>query len=92
MAYTMQSGPIRYAPMAKPAPSKITAKGNARVYPTSAYSVWEKTGMPPPNASQTITDPYTYATSSAEPTVSYVMSEVFMMLTLDLDCACFTAR
>lgn len=77
VAYTMQTGPIRYAPMAKPAPTKITAKGNARQFPTSAYSVWFKTGMPAPDATNTITNPYTYVTTSVEPTVSLMVREVF---------------
>lgn len=74
VAYTMQTGPMRYAPMAKEAPSKITAKGNARQFPTSGYSVWSRSGMPLPNASKTVTDAYTYIYSSMEPTVrtSYV--------------------
>lgn len=70
VAYTLQTGPIRYAPMAVQAPSQITAKGNARQYPTSGYSVWMRSGMPGPNASQTVTQPYTYSTHSVEPTVS----------------------
>ncbi|KAK5105086.1 Cell wall synthesis protein kre9 precursor [Lithohypha guttulata] len=68
--YTMQTGPVRYAPMAKVAPSKITAKGNARQYPTSGYNVWSRTGMPGPNASQTVTDVFTFAVSSMEPTIA----------------------
>ena len=70
VAYTMQQGPVRYAPMAKPAPSKITAKGDARQFPTSNYSVWLRSGMALPDATQTVTDPYTYIYQSAEPTVS----------------------
>lgn len=70
IAYTMQTGPIRYAPMAKVAPSKITAKGNARAYPTSDYSVWLRSGMPAPDASQTVTDAFTFSTNSVEPTIA----------------------
>lgn len=68
--YTMQTGPIRYAPMAKVAPSKITAKGNSMVYPTSDYSVWMRSGMPGPDATQTVTNPFTFSTESMEPTIA----------------------
>lgn len=68
--YTMQTGVIRYAPMAQQAPSKITAKGNARQYPTSAYTIWSRSGMPQPDATQTLTQAYTWSYSSIEATVS----------------------
>lgn len=70
VAYTMQTGSIRYAPMPSRAPSKITANGSARQYPTSAYTIWSRSGMPDPNASQTVTEAYTWSESSREPTVS----------------------
>ena len=67
--YSMQTGPIRYAPMAVRAPSSITATGEARQYPTSGYSVWRRSGMPGPDATKTITDVFTYSVQSREPTV-----------------------
>lgn len=67
--YSMQTGVIRYAPMAVRAPSKITAKGDARQYPTSPYSVWLRSGMPTPVATQTVTEPFTYSVQSMEATV-----------------------
>jgi len=67
--YTMQTGPVRYAPMAVRAPSKITAKGDARQYPTSGYDIWLRTGMPAPDATKTLTDVFTYSVQSMEPTV-----------------------
>lgn len=69
--YTMQTGKIRYAPMPMKAPSKITFKGDARQFPTSAYTIWSRSGMPPPDATQTYTESYTWSVSSMEPTVSY---------------------
>ena len=71
MAYTMQTGPVRYAPMAKVAPSKITKpKGGSMQYPTSGYNVWYRTGMPAPDATQTVTEAFTFAVSSIEATIS----------------------
>jgi len=67
--YTMQTGPVRYAPMAVKAPSKITAKGDARQFPTTAWNIWSRSGMPAPDATQTVTNPYTYSAQSMEPTV-----------------------
>ena len=71
--YSMQTGPIRYAPMAVRAPSKITAKGDARQYPTSDYSIWRRTGMPAPVPTQTITDVFTYSVQSMEATVRHLL-------------------
>lgn len=68
--YGSQSGNVYYAPMAKQAPSKITAKGNARVFPTSDYSVFFRTGMAPPNVGVTQTQPVTYVVQSMEPTIA----------------------
>ncbi|KAK5942468.1 Cell wall synthesis protein kre9 precursor [Knufia obscura] len=68
--YSMQTGVIRYAPMAVRAPSKITAKGDARQYPTSDYNIWLRTGMPAPIPTQTITDLFTYSVQSMEPTIA----------------------
>lgn len=68
--YTMQTGIVRYAPMPAKAPSKITAKGDARQFPTSDYTIWSRSGMPTPDATQTYTEMYTYSVSSVEPTVS----------------------
>jgi len=69
LPYSMQTGAIRYAPMAVKAPSAITAKGNARQYPTSAWNIWSRSGMAAPDASQTVTNPFTYSVQSMEPTV-----------------------
>lgn len=73
VAYTMQTDIIRYAPMPKAAPSKITVKGDARQFPTSAYNIWSRSGMPGPDASHTYTESYTYSVSSMEATVSNML-------------------
>jgi hypothetical protein len=63
--YTMQTGTIRYAPMAVVVPSKITKKNPTPLYPTSDYTPYlTKAGA----ASQvvTVTQPFTFQTVSSE--------------------------
>lgn len=67
--YTMQTGPVRYAPMPPLAPSKITAKNRSPQYPTSAYTVF-MSEQGPPNADTTETLAQTFTVVSREPTVS----------------------
>ena len=66
--YTLQTGEIRYAPMPPVAPTKITAKGQSRQWPTSAYTVYA-TAPGPPNVQMTVTQPVTFSVSSVENTV-----------------------
>lgn len=70
--YTMQMGPIRFAPMPKKAPTKITVKGGVSAqYPTSAWTAWSRSGMPRPDATQTQTDVFTFSVVSTYATVSF---------------------
>jgi len=93
LAYTMQTGPIKYAPMAVQAPSQITAKGVSRQYPTSGYSVWLRSGMSTPDATQTVTQAVTYSVSSREATVRLTLSSVNDLLTFCADgCSVATER
>ena len=39
LPYALQTGPIRYAPMAPVGQTKIIAKGQSMQYPTSAYTI-----------------------------------------------------
>lgn len=71
VAYSMQSGPTRYAPMAKRPGTKITKKNQSPQYASSSWSVWTQISGPP-NAEITVTQPDTYVISSREPTVSIV--------------------
>jgi hypothetical protein len=67
--YTMQTGPVRYAPMPPLAPTKITAKNRSPQFPTSAYTVF-MSEQGPPNADTTETLIQTFSVVSREPTVS----------------------
>lgn len=66
--YTMQSGPVRYAPMPPMAQTKITAKNASPQWPTSAYTVYAAIAGHP-NAISTNTAPQTFSTVSMENTV-----------------------
>lgn len=69
VAYTLQSGPTRYAPMQKQAPTKITAKQPTPLYPTSKVPI-AKTWLPRPSAVTTLTQSATYSVTSRENDVS----------------------
>lgn len=75
VAYSLQSGPTRYAPMPKQPPTSITMKNPTPLYASSAWTVWTEVGGPP-NAQITVTQPVTYIVSSAEPTVSGLYQSV----------------
>ena len=68
VAYTLQTGPIRYAPMPPMAVTSITAKGQSMQWPTSAYTVYPQPAGSP-NAITTNTLSQTFAASSIENTV-----------------------
>lgn len=68
-AYTLQSGPTRYAPMPPMPVSKISANKQSRLHPTSSISGFAKTNLPIPVAKTTVTQSQTFATSSIENTV-----------------------
>jgi hypothetical protein len=68
VAYTLQTGPVRYAPMPPLAVTKISAKGQSRQWPTSAYTVYPAPAGSP-NAITTNTMPQTFSSSSIENTV-----------------------
>lgn len=66
--YNLQTGPTRYAPMAKKPGTSITARTASPQYPTSDYQV-ATTYLPPATVEITVTAPRTYSTSSIENTV-----------------------
>lgn len=66
--YTLQTGPIRYAPMPKVVPTKITAKNPKPLYPTSAIQ-FARTMMPIPDQKTTVTQTFTFSVASKENTV-----------------------
>lgn len=68
VAYTLQTDPVRYAPMPPMAVSKISAKGQSRQWPTSAYTVYPAP-VGTPNAITTNTMTLTFIASSMENTV-----------------------
>jgi hypothetical protein len=68
VAYTLQTGPIRYAPMPPMAVTSITAQGQSRQFPTSAYTVYPAAAGTP-NAITTNTMSITFSVSSIENTV-----------------------
>jgi len=68
--YTMQTGPIRYAPMQPQPGTQITAQSASMAYPTSSVSV-ATTYLPPATQWQTtITQSQTFSVASIENTVS----------------------
>ena len=66
--YTLQTGEVRYAPMPPMPATKISAKGQSRQWPTSAYTAYAVPAGPP-NAVSTITQAITFSASSMENTV-----------------------
>ncbi|KAL6710970.1 Cell wall synthesis protein kre9 precursor [Coniothyrium glycines] len=69
VAYTMQTGPTRYAPMQPVPPKTITAKNTKPLYPTSSVKI-ATTRLPIPAIQTTITQSQTYLVSSRENTVA----------------------
>ena len=69
VTYTLQTGPVRYAPMQGKPGTKITAKSASPQYPTSSVSI-AQTWLPTPVAVTTQTVIATYSTSSHANTVS----------------------
>jgi len=70
VTYTAQTGPMRFAPMPKIPPSKISAGKNPKpLYPTSAVQ-FAKTVLPIPMQKTTVTQPNTFSVASSENTVS----------------------
>ena len=70
LAYTMQTGLTRYAPMQPIPPTKITAKNTKPLFPTSSVSI-ATTRLPIPKIQTTITQSQTYSVSSRENTVGH---------------------
>jgi hypothetical protein len=68
MAYTLQTGPTRYAPMQPVPPTKITATNTKPLYPTSSVKI-AKSKLPIPSAVITITASQTFSVKSHENTV-----------------------
>ncbi|KAF2725977.1 hypothetical protein K431DRAFT_280706 [Polychaeton citri CBS 116435] len=69
--YQSQTGLTKYAPMQPIPPTKITAKGYSRLYPTSKFSI-ASNWMPPPSILTTITASQTSTVQSIENTVAPV--------------------
>lgn len=72
VAYTMQTGTIRYAPMQPVPPKKITATNTKPLYPTSSVKI-ATTALPIPSIQKTITQSQTLTFSSVENTVSWML-------------------
>ena len=71
--YTMQTGPIRYAPMQPIPGTQITAQSASMAYPTSSVLV-ATTYLPPATQWQTtMTQSQTFSVASIENTVSSLM-------------------
>lgn len=66
--YHLQTGPTRYAPMAKKPGTRVTAKTATPQYPTSDYEV-ATAYLPPATVEVTLSASQTYSTSSIENTV-----------------------
>lgn len=71
LPWAAQSGPIRYAPMQKYPPTRITAKTKTPLNPTSPYTV-ATTYLPPPTVISTQTLPVTASFSQFENTVGSI--------------------
>ncbi|KAF9693943.1 hypothetical protein EKO04_007763 [Ascochyta lentis] len=69
VAYTMQTGPTRYAPMQPVPPTKVTAKNTKPLYPASSVKT-ATTFLPIPSIQTTITQSQTFSVSSVENTVA----------------------
>lgn len=68
VAFTLQTGPTRYAPMKGKPGTTITAKTASRMFPMSSYVI-AKSFLPTPIAVTTQTVSATYSVSSMEHTV-----------------------
>lgn len=68
VAYNLQTGLTKYAPMQPVPPTSITAKSATPLYPTSAYTV-ATTWMATPKVATTLTLSQTFSVSSVENTV-----------------------
>lgn len=76
VTYTAQTGAMRYAPMPKVPPSKITAGKNPKpLYPASAVQ-FAATNMPLPTQKTTVTQSFTFSVASVENTVSAPTSSI----------------
>ncbi|KAF2656866.1 hypothetical protein K491DRAFT_691536 [Lophiostoma macrostomum CBS 122681] len=69
VAYTMQTGLTRYAPMQPIPPTKITKKDNSPQHPTSGFTV-AQSFLPIPSIQTTITQSQTFSVSSRQNTVA----------------------
>ena len=69
MAYTMQTGATRYAPMQPIPKTKITATKTKALYPTSAIGKIAKGYLGKPKHSTTLTQTQTHSVKSHENTV-----------------------
>lgn len=69
VAYSLQTGLTKYAPMQPKPGSKITGKVTGPLYPTSSYFI-ATTFLPPAKQVTTSTQAITYSVSSRENTVS----------------------
>ncbi|KAF2763134.1 hypothetical protein EJ05DRAFT_472066 [Pseudovirgaria hyperparasitica] len=67
--FGQQTGNVRFAPMMKVPPTKITKKDKSPLYPTSSYSV-AKTFLPIPSIATTITQSQTFSVASRENTAA----------------------
>ncbi len=71
VAYTLQTGLTRYAPMQPVPPTKITATNTVPLFPTSSV-VTATSILPIPSIQTTVTQPQTFSVSSRQNTVSYI--------------------
>ncbi|KAK5127764.1 hypothetical protein LTR85_004880 [Meristemomyces frigidus] len=69
IAYNLQTGLTKYAPMQPVPPTKITAKTFTPLFPTSAYTI-ATTWMPQASILTTITESQTFSVSSMENTAT----------------------
>jgi hypothetical protein len=70
MAYTMQTGLTRYAPMQPQPPTKITATNTKPLFPTSSVQI-AKSHLPIPKVQTTVTQSQTFSVSSRANTVCF---------------------
>ncbi|KAI9675377.1 MAG: hypothetical protein M1817_001281 [Caeruleum heppii] len=63
LPYTLQTGNTKFAPMQPLPPTKITAKGSTRLWPTSDFSI-ATTWLPIPSVVTTLTQSATHAVTS----------------------------
>ncbi|KAF2091626.1 hypothetical protein K490DRAFT_70429 [Saccharata proteae CBS 121410] len=70
LAYTLQTGLTKYAPMQKVPPTQITMKSPTPQYPTSSIASFYKTYASIPTQVQTVTMTQTFSVSSIENTAS----------------------